>query len=922
MTQSLSRLPSEQIIKYVFAFLIIIVTNCQIIKLKAQAPQTFPYQAVARDVSGNLISNQTIALRFSILNASNIGTVAYQETQMATTNSLGLFNVNIGQGTVTSGTFATINWATSTKYLKVELDIAGGNNYTVMGTTQLMSVPYALNAEKSNDNVWTKTGNNITNSNSGNVGIGVLSPTSKLHTVGSVRHEGLSGGSARIVRVDEDGILFTAQSPIISTPNTTISDNGCANGTGVTNSITLSGYPNIVASYLVSVKVNITHTYDADVALFLIAPNGAILKLAQNNGGSGDNFTNTVFADNASTSISIGTAPFTGSFKPIGGTAITCTITPTVSTFGAIGGGGVNPNGVWTLKVIDDANGDVGVLNNWSVEVQGYSNGGINNYVPKWENGALTNTSTIYDNGTFVGIGTTSPTAKLHTTGTVRHESLQGEGKRIVYADSNGYLQASAAPTFASTVSTVMNNVSFPQCYTNSILVSGMPTSIPSNSITITISITIPSASAIAAYLEAPNGQKLNLTDGSNIFGSDMLNSVFTDQSMSFYGSTSAPHSGVFIPRGTTVSNSCVTTNVTSFGGFGSGNINPNGTWKLWVRNNSLVGANIGSINNWSISFGDTVNNGYTNYIPKWTSAGLKNSSLIYDNGAGVSIGTTSTYNNLLTVMGDASIYGNLGVGETSPQAPLHVSSFNGVSTPNSSRAYFNATSGSSIVTNTNVTNNIQIQADGWIWANGGGFVATSDKRIKNILSKTNTKNDLDVLNKIDITNYKYIDEISNGSKPQKKVIAQQVQGIYPIAVNTSRGIIPNVFETALCTEVKNGKTFIETKKQHDFVTGDEVKLILATKGEKTFKVKVVNENLFTIDEIINENIFVYGKKVNDLLTVDYDALTTLNISATQQLSKQVDELLAENEILKKQYKVLESKINQVFTSSNIVSGK
>lgn len=112
----------------------------------AQAPQAFPYQAVARDNAGNLLSNQAIALRFSILNTSSTGTVVYQEKQNVTTNSLGLFNVNIGQGTVLSGTFSTINWGSGSKFIKVELDPAGGNTFTVMGTTQLLSVPYAMYA--------------------------------------------------------------------------------------------------------------------------------------------------------------------------------------------------------------------------------------------------------------------------------------------------------------------------------------------------------------------------------------------------------------------------------------------------------------------------------------------------------------------------------------------------------------------------------------------------------------------------------------------------------------------------------------------------------------------------------------------------------------------------------------------------------
>ena len=110
----------------------------------AQVPQAVPYQAVARNSAGNLIANQSISVRLSILNTSSAGPVVYSEKHTVTTNQFGLFTVNIGQGTVQSGTFAGINWAVDAKYLKVEFDPAGGNSFVNMGTSQLLSVPYAL----------------------------------------------------------------------------------------------------------------------------------------------------------------------------------------------------------------------------------------------------------------------------------------------------------------------------------------------------------------------------------------------------------------------------------------------------------------------------------------------------------------------------------------------------------------------------------------------------------------------------------------------------------------------------------------------------------------------------------------------------------------------------------------------------------
>lgn len=110
----------------------------------AQVPNGIPYQAVARNSSGVILANQKIRVRFSIHDNTAGGTVVYQETFNPTTTALGLFNVNVGTGTVASGTFSGINWGTNAKYMQVELDPTGGTSYVDMGTQQMMSVPYAF----------------------------------------------------------------------------------------------------------------------------------------------------------------------------------------------------------------------------------------------------------------------------------------------------------------------------------------------------------------------------------------------------------------------------------------------------------------------------------------------------------------------------------------------------------------------------------------------------------------------------------------------------------------------------------------------------------------------------------------------------------------------------------------------------------
>lgn len=126
-------------------FLLSIILAVLTATVFAQAPQALNYQGIARTNSGTPINNQTIKLRLSIQPAT--GNAWYVETHTVQTSQLGLYAVKIGQGTVESGSFSAIPWSAATTLLQVEMDPAGGNNFTLVGVpTQLVSVPYALEA--------------------------------------------------------------------------------------------------------------------------------------------------------------------------------------------------------------------------------------------------------------------------------------------------------------------------------------------------------------------------------------------------------------------------------------------------------------------------------------------------------------------------------------------------------------------------------------------------------------------------------------------------------------------------------------------------------------------------------------------------------------------------------------------------------
>ena len=134
--------------KNIFILLLIVVCAEG---LYAQAPESFSYKASIMDETGQPIINQTVSFRFSIIKGGIIGEVVYAERHVVITNLYGLVSLAVGNGTILSGSFETIDWGADSYFLKVELDTAGGIFYTDMGTTQLLSVPYALYAKASED---------------------------------------------------------------------------------------------------------------------------------------------------------------------------------------------------------------------------------------------------------------------------------------------------------------------------------------------------------------------------------------------------------------------------------------------------------------------------------------------------------------------------------------------------------------------------------------------------------------------------------------------------------------------------------------------------------------------------------------------------------------------------------------------------
>lgn len=269
-------------------------------------------------------------------------------------------------------------------------------------------------------------------------GIGTTNPTDQLHTTGTVRFEGYRGVGTRVMQMDSTGRLVVTGGGTVftNTANFPIPDNGCTTGSAATSSIVVSGHPTPIQTAKISVRVNINHTFDAQLGVYLVAPGGNILNLAASNGLAGDNFTNTVFTDAATVGVGAGSAPFTGKYKPAGVLTTGCLLVPTTATFSGISGGAINPNGTWTLKVFDGVAGTTGTLTDWAISFvspEDFATVEQNNYVPKFSGGGLVE-SGIYQSPLtgYVGIGNTTPGYDLDVTGIVYASNKVVVGNTLV----------------------------------------------------------------------------------------------------------------------------------------------------------------------------------------------------------------------------------------------------------------------------------------------------------------------------------------------------------------------------------------------------------------------------------------------------------------------------------------------------------
>lgn len=226
---------------------VLLVQTLALTEAMAQVPQLFNYQGIARDNKGNPLQSQSLSLKISVLATADATVSDYDERHSVKTNEFGLYTLQIGNGTPLLGDMKSVKWETGNKYIRVAIDPKGGDDFQWVGTTQLLSVPYALYADKAgmaretvNSTGGTRAGavstsatgtgttnyltkftaaNTIYNSqlfdNGSNIGIGTASPASKLHITTStgnqehLRMENLnSGGWGKFIMYNDNVLNY------------------------------------------------------------------------------------------------------------------------------------------------------------------------------------------------------------------------------------------------------------------------------------------------------------------------------------------------------------------------------------------------------------------------------------------------------------------------------------------------------------------------------------------------------------------------------------------------------------------------------------------------------------------------------------------------------------------------------------------
>jgi len=506
------------------------------------------------------------------------------------------------------------------------------------------------------------------------------------------------------------------------------------------------------------------------------------------------------------------------------------------------------------------------------------------NHVPKW-NGTTLVDGAIFDNGS-VGIGTTTPASNLEIQG------VSG-GNAVITIDQHGadqYTGLNLQRDATEQWFVGMNNLSDDfiirgDAATDYLTIKnadgnvGIGTTAPSYDLDI-----FKNEIFVNQRIYADNGLGIGqMLVGAN--GGGHINLIANSNATSYLGipvgvcGVVTEHTDMVFSTGTG-GTATEKARITTAGNVGIGSTAPGARLEVITNGTAGTGTLISQ-------FGSTVQAGRVRFYDETATLG----PIINFNASNVA---------QITGAGNIALSpaGNVGIGTTTPtQAKLVV---NGSQNTTLSYGYLN--SGGNTGTSTNQTVPFSIYASARIAATE--FNAYSDQRIKSIKGITDGATDLNTLMGIEVTDYTFIDKVEKGNGAQKKVIAQQVEQVYPQAVSTITDVVPDIYKLA---EITDGRIAIANTLK----AGEKVRLVLADRTELV-EVKAADANGFSVDLKDSGQVFVFGREVSDFRTVDYEALSMLNISATQELVKMINGLKSENEAMKANFTSLSSDVEML----------
>lgn len=456
-----------------------------------QAPNLFNYQGIARDAQGNALRNQKMSLKLSVLPTAEAIEAEYEETQSITSNEFGLYTLQIGAGTPVTGEMKTVKWETGNKYIRVAIDPNGGSNYMDAGTSQLLSVPYAIYANKAGEtaqggNDKTRAGtvstaaagtgtlnyltkftaaNTIYNSqlfdNGTNIGIGTVSPAAKLHlltTIGNIEH-------IRMQNTNASGFGKFLMHNDIAGNYATFTKYGSAYPGGYPNIASQFPYANMLAfgnnlgPFLLANNGNVgigivtggaTKLYiNAQQNTGYMGIGGSALPAANvhiNNSSTGDTLriTNATTGHTAADGLEIRNTGNAASIINNENSTLSLGTNNYPSILNLTPAGNAEISGL--LKIAGGAPSfgyvlttDATGLGSWQVPASTLPNGAANGNTPYWNGSTwVVNSSHLYNNGNKIGINTLTPLMRTHIDDTTGNELLIENSKLLATGHRTG----------------------------------------------------------------------------------------------------------------------------------------------------------------------------------------------------------------------------------------------------------------------------------------------------------------------------------------------------------------------------------------------------------------------------------------------------------------------------------------------------